>query len=131
MPNWCYNRVEIYGEEAKEIADKIASEETPFDFAKIMPEPDYDKIEVEPTFEKEDSDFSMPKWWDWRVQNWGTKWNSSECEIMVMEEEYVEYTFNTAWGPPEGVILKLRELYPDAIITAFYDEPGMELAGYI
>ena len=131
MPNMCYNRVEIHGEGAEEIANKIASEETPFDFAKIIPEPDYDKIEVEPTFEKEDSDFRMPTWWDWRVQNWGTKWNSSECEVTIMDDEQVEYTFNTAWGPPEGVILKLRELYPDVGITAFYDEPGMELAGYI
>jgi len=131
MPNWCYNRVEIYGEEAKEIAEKIASEETPFDFAKIVPEPDYDKIEVEPTFQKEDSDFRMPTWWDWRVQNWGTKWNSSECEVTIMDDEQVEYTFNTAWGPPEPIIHKLRELYPDVSITAFYDEPGMELAGYI
>lgn len=131
MPNMCYNRVEIYGEDAEEIANKIASEETPFDFAKIIPEPDYDKIEVESTFKKEDSDFRMPKWCDWRVQNWGTKWNSSECEVTIMDDEQVEYTFNTAWGPPEGVILKLRELYPDVQITAFYDEPGMELAGYI
>ena len=131
MPNWCYNRVEIYGADAEKIADKIASEETPFDFAKIVPEPDYDKIEVEPTFEKEDSDFRMPTWWDWRVQNWGTKWNSSECEVTIMDDEQVEYTFNTAWGPPEPIIHKLRELYPDVSITAFYDEPGMELAGYI
>jgi len=115
MPNWCFNRVEIHGVNAEEIANKIQSEETPFDFAKILPEPDYDKIEVEPTFE----------------QNWGTKWNSSDCEVTILEDDQVEYTFNTAWGPPEGVILKLRELYPDAIITAFYDEPGMELAGYI
>jgi len=131
MPNWCYNRVEIYGADAEKIADKIASEETPFDFAKIVPEPDYDKIEVEPTFQKEDSDFRMPTWWDWRVQNWGTKWNSSECEVTIMDDEQVEYTFNTAWGPPEPIIHKLRELYPDVSITAFYDEPGMELAGYI
>jgi len=73
----------------------------------------------------------MPKWWDWRVQNWGTKWNSADCEVTIMEDDQVEYTFNTAWGPPEGVIFKLRELYPDASITAFYDEPGMELAGYL
>ena len=131
MPNWCYNRVEIYGEGAEKIADKISSEETSFDFAKIIPEPDYDKIEVEPTFEKEDSDFRMPTGWDWRVQNWGTKWNSSECEVTIMDDAQVEFTFNTAWGPPEPIIHKLRELYPDVSITAFYDEPGMELAGYI
>lgn len=131
MPNWCHNRVEIYGEGAEEIAKKIASEETPFDFAKIIPEPDYDKTDVEPTFKRENSDHRMPKWWDWRVQNWGTKWNSSECEVTIMDDEQVEYTFDTAWSPPEEVILKLRELYPDVAITAFYDEPGMEIAGYI
>ena len=140
MPNWCYNRVEIYGEGAEKIAEKIASEETPFDFAKIIPEPDYDKIEVEPTFSNSEysyaayvatgSDFRMPAWWDWRVQNWGTKWNSSECEVTIMDDEQVEFTFNTAWCPPEPIIHKLRELYPDVSITAFYDEPGMELAGY-
>ena len=134
MPNYCYNRVEIYGEGAEKIANKIQSEETPFDFTKIFPEPDYDKIEVEPTFrkeEKEDSDFRMPAWWDLRVQNWGTKWNSFDCEVTILEDDQVEYTFNTAWSPPEGVIYKLRELYPDVSITAFYDEPGMEIAGYI
>ena len=50
MPNHCFNRVEIYGKEASKIASKIESEETPFDFTKIFPEPDYDKVEVLPTF---------------------------------------------------------------------------------
>ena len=131
MPNHCFNRIEIYGKEASKIASKIESEETPFDFTKIFPEPDYDKTEVEPTFRKEEGDdFRMPSWWDWRVQNWGTKWNSYDCEVIEMDDEQVEYTFNTAWGPPEGVIEKLREKYPDVSITAFYDEPGMEIAGY-
>ena len=133
MPNNCYNKVSIYGKEASKIASELESEETVFDFSKVLPEPDYDKIEVEPTFrkeEKEDSGFRMPKWWDWRVQNWGTKWNSYDCEVDIMDDETVEYTFSTAWSPPEPVIHKLRELYPDVSITAFYDEPGMEIAGY-
>ena len=131
MPNHCFNKIEIYGKEASKIASKIESEETPFDFTKIFPEPDYDKIAVKPTFPREKGDdFRMPKWWDWRVQNWGTKWNSYDCEVIEMDDDQVEYTFNTAWSPPEGVIEKLREQYPDVSITAFYDEPGMEIAGY-
>jgi hypothetical protein len=43
MPNHCFNKIEIYGKEASKIASKIESEETPFDFTKIFPEPDYDK----------------------------------------------------------------------------------------
>ena len=69
-------------------------------------------------------------WWDWRVQNWGTKWNSYDCDVDESNEEHIEYIFYTAWSPPEGVIAKLREQYPDVHITAFYDEPGMEIAGY-
>jgi hypothetical protein len=131
MPNHCFNKIEIYGKEASKIASKIESEETPFDFTKIFPEPDYDKIAVKPTFpKKEGDDFSMPSWWDWRVQNWGTKWNSYDCEVIEIDDEQIEYRFSTAWSPPEGVIEKLREQYPDIEITAFYDEPGMEIAGY-
>ena len=131
MPNYCYNRVEINGEGAEEIANKIESVETPFDFTKIFPEPDYDKIEVEPTFEKEEGDdFRMPKWWDWRIQNWGTKSNSYDDHVDTVDDETVEYEFSTAWSPPKPVIEKLREKYPDVSITAFYDEPGMEIAVY-
>ena len=134
MPNHCFNRVEIYGKEATKIASEIESEETPFDFTKIFPEPDYDKVEVLPTFPDIRGNNEPVKkdhaWWDWRVQNWGTKWNSYDCEVIEMDDDQVEYTFSTAWSPPEGVIEKLREQYPDIQVTAFYDEPGMEIAGY-
>ena len=132
MPNHCFNKIIIYGDEASKIASELKSEETAFDFSKVLPEPDYDKIEVKPTFPKEDEkdDFRMPKWWDWRIQNWGTKWNSYDDYVEIVDDETVEYTFSTAWSPPEPVIAKLREQYPDVSITAFYDEPGMEIAGY-
>ena len=134
MPNHCYNRIEISGEEASKIASAIKSEETPFDFGKIFPEPNYDEVEVLPTFPQivgnNDPVKKEESWWDWRVQNWGTKWNSYDCDVDESNEEYVEYTFYTAWSPPEGVIEKLREQYPDVHISAFFDEPSMEIGGY-
>ena len=132
MPNHCYNKISIHGDEASKIASELKSEDTVFDFSKVLPEPDYDKVEVKSTFPKEDEkdNFRMPKWWDWRVQNWGTKWNSYDDSVEIIDDETVEYTFSTAWSPPEPVIEKLREQYPDVQITAFYDEPGMEIAGY-
>ena len=132
MPNHCYNKISIYGDEASKIASELKSEDTVFDFSKVLPEPNYEEVEVKSTFPKEDENdnFRMPKWWDWRVQNWGTKWNSYDDSVEIIDDETVEYTFNTAWSPPEPVIEKLREQYPDVSITAFYDEPGMEIAGY-
>ena len=132
MPNHCYNKISIYGDEASKIASELKSEDTVFDFSKVLPEPNYEEVEVKSTFPKEDEkdNFRMPKWWDWRVQNWGTKWNSYDDSVEIIDDETVEYTFNTAWSPPEPVIEKLREQYPDVSITAFYDEPGMDIAGY-
>ena len=45
-------------------------------------------------------------------------------------EEYIVYLFDTAWSPPEPVIQALREKFEEVNITAFFDEPGMEIAGY-
>lgn len=132
MPNHCYNKIIIYGDEASKIASELKSEDTVFDFSKILPEPNYEEVEVKPTFPKEDKkeDFRMPKWWDWRIQNWGTKSNSYDDHVDTVDDETVEYEFSTAWSPPKPVIEKLREQYPDVSITAFYDEPAMEIAGY-
>ena len=47
-----------------------------------------------------------------------------------MDDEILELTFSTAWSPPEGVIEKLKDKYPDLSFSCLYDEPGMEVAGY-
>mgnify|MGYP003326111234 CR=1 FL=1 len=50
--------------------------------------------------------------------------------VEYADDEQLELTFSTAWSPPEGIIDKLREKYPDLSFSCFYDEPGMEVAGY-
>ena len=126
MPNWCYNKVSITNnsddnsklQKVKEFLHSDASddsEENVFDFNNVVPEP------------KEAED-----WYMWRVNSWGTKWNSSCAEITYEDEETVEYQFDTAWSPPEPIILQLREKFGDDIyVSAFYDEPSMEFAGYL
>ena len=37
----------------------------------------------------------------------------------------------TAWSPPYGIFDKIKEDFPDVGISWFYDEPGMEFAGYL
>ena len=41
MPNWCHNRVEIYGddEELAKIKKQVETKESLFDFYKIIPMP--------------------------------------------------------------------------------------------
>ena len=149
MPNWCYNRITIYGDseteaKLKEI-EEIFRKESPFN--EIYPIPDFKNIpnekgelpKLEQHLNKDGSVFyqtyNFPdgknddRWYMWCVNNWGTKWDVSELDI-ENDEEGLELTFSTAWSRPEGIVEKLREKYPDLGFTCFYDEPGMESAGY-
>ena len=148
MPNWCYNRITVYGneqtEKIKEV-EKIFESKTPFN--DIFPMPDWKNTPNEngelPVLEQhkgKDGEimwetYNFPdgknddRWYYWCIDNWGTKWDVSELDIDY-DDECLELTFSTAWSPPEGVMNKLKEKYPDLSFTCFYDEPGMEIAGY-
>ena len=71
------------------------------------------------------------RWYDWRLQNWDTKWDAYDVEVTDDDPDQVEIQFSTAWSPPEAVCHALREQYPDVSISWFYDEPGVEIAGYL
>ena len=47
-------------------------------------------------------------WFDWRCQNWGTKWNACNTEITDKGDDVV-LRFNTAWDPPIGVLGELSK----------------------
>ena len=150
--------------QAKEIAEFLESEETCFDLNNIVPAPNWQKTpltgnetdftgarqklgkvgelpikdeefpEALGTFWKFASTGKQDdRWYNWQIINWGTKWNTYDAEILDINES-IEYTFNTAWAPPEMAIAALREIYKEerdgVTITAFYDEPGMQMAGY-
>ena len=66
----------------------------------------------------------------WCVNNWGTKWDAGDVDIEYNDAEILELEFDTAWSPPEGIMEKLREKYPELSFQCFYDEPGCESAGY-
>ena len=75
---------------------------------------------------------SDDRWYDWRVQNWDTKWDAYDVEVVDPDPENMEIEFNTAWAPPEAICHALREKYQDTVgISWFYDEPGCEIAGYL
>ena len=70
------------------------------------------------------------RWYHWCIHHWGTKWDACDKSIDYEDDEILALTFNTAWSPPEGIVEKLREKYPELTFQCFYDEPGMESAGY-
>ena len=58
------------------------------------------------------------------------------CHVVVEEHEYdgchtmtVAYRFDTAWSPPEKVIAKLQQDWPEFEITGGYVGEGYEFCG--
>ncbi len=77
------------------------------------------------------TDMIDDRWYDWRCQNWDTKWDAYEINITDDDPDQLEVEFETAWSPPEAICHAIREQYPDLAVSWFYDEPGCEVAGYL
>lgn len=124
MPNWCLNEVEMYGseEDIDAIKELITSKESKFDLNKIIPMPE----ELEGTQPMTD----QPNWYDWRLENWGTKWNVIEADVDSGTQD-ISASFETAWSPPEFICYHLREKFPDVEISWFFREDGMQMAGWL
>jgi len=54
-------------------------------------------------------------WYDWCINNWGTKWNAYDCQQVDAEAKYLQ--FNTAWSGVPNILSLLSEKYPDVQIT--------------
>ena len=154
MPNHCFNRVDIGinsdSEDAKQQFSKLLEIfESSDPFNRIIPEPNWSLLE-----DPKRGEFSKVKemtapngevicsttqwsdgtqddrWYSWRLANWDTKWEAYDKEIVDADDDCFQVTFNTAWSPPEGIYARIKENFPDLYVTWFFDEPGMEIAGY-
>ena len=142
MPNHCHNRVTFYSANTEDVAKlkKIFTDENCF--GQIIPEPDWPNTpnkDGELPVKHEDPWLTYrwsngrqdDRWYDWRVQNWDTKWDCYDVEVTDDDPECLEIEFNTAWSPPEAICNQIREDYPAVTVSWFYDEPGVEMAGYL
>ena len=78
------------------------------------------------------SDRQDDRWYNWRCQNWGTKWDCYDLSIDECDMPHgFELNFNTAWSPPEEICYALKEKFDNLSVSWFYDEPGCEVAGYL
>ena len=142
MPNHCHNRVTFYSANTEAVAKLKQIFEDENCFGQIIPEPDWPNTpnkDGELPVKHEDPWLTYrwsngrqdDRWYDWRIQNWDTKWDAYDVVVTDDDPESVEIEFNTAWSPPEAICHALREQYPDVSVSWFYDEPGCEIAGYL
>jgi hypothetical protein len=81
-------------------------------------------------------EFGTDNWYDWRIKNWGTKWNASDVQSdfgpMPNSNslgETATFTFTTAWAAPEPIYHALCDLFPRLDVKWHWGEPGCGCSG--
>jgi hypothetical protein len=74
--------------------------------------------------------FGHESWYEWCVENWGTKWNSYNCWTLeegcgLTIDDISNLGFQTAWAPPIPVIRALAKLTGESFRMSYYDEGWM------
>lgn len=59
--------------------------------------------------------YGIVGWYDWRCNNWGTKWEVGNVDIY---EDSIE--FQTAWGVAEPVVRRWSEMFPNTEFDVRY-----------
>lgn len=74
--------------------------------------------------------YGATDWYDWRVNNWGTKWIGSELVIDYIGNTLLVVHYNTAWDTPRDLFNYLLKTYPDLYIingADHEDEDGLDI----
>lgn len=149
MPNYCDCELIIKGKNAKELLSKIGNEDAAFDFNTIVPYPkeytDKDaeakKImrEVDAMDQKDrDAWFSKNEYpkdgfnsggLQWCCDNWGTKWNACDVQIIEVSNNAVKLGFQTVWSPPSPIIMNMSQKFTEFKFTLKYWEGGSGFKG--
>ncbi len=69
-------------------------------------------------------------WYEWRLDNWGTKWDIYETHCTRVDANTLSMTFYTAWSPPIPVFDKLTDMGYE-INARYLDEGWMYVGEYV
>ena len=129
MPNLFNNVLQIEHDDPKMIQKFVKSYNEDKVCGTFIPEPDYSKVPVYPLYFR-DRDLSKPvdpkhAWSDWRLQNWGIKWDfgRDDFDVIDVNSETTEVTvsFITPGGPPIKLYEHLTEELGFRIHAEFYE----------
>jgi hypothetical protein len=141
MPNWCENILTVEG--APDEVQKFRNENTfvevgeqyhmaagetrvlPLSFEALSPTP----RNPDGTLIAGPAGAGMPDWYDWRIKNWGTKWDLSDQTQVSTTPGHIEYRFDTAWSPPVEWLAHVADVYPKLSFDLYYREDGMCFEG--
>jgi hypothetical protein len=142
MPNWCNNHIVLQHDDPAMIKRAYDALERGEFLSEFIPCPAELLDERTGSFGGPDADvkdqlrkdlvekYGYSGWYDWQVNNWGTKWDTGEQgnnDINPNDPGMLTAGFDTAWSPPVSAYEKLSDL--GFRVHAMYYEPGMAYAG--
>ena len=131
MPNWCENRLRIFGPEADlekfqqqavghplwlNEQERQTNQPSPLNFHSLLPVPD-EIINLGIALE------------DWQVEHWGTKWEAAEVLLLDNTGIALSYQFDTAWSPPIALFKTIGPQWPTLTFRLNYEELGCGFIG--
>lgn len=117
MPNYCNNRItfsveyEMHRHLLDELEQEIKTKNQFLNVIRPMPE-EYNEGE---------------KWYDWRCENWGTKWDM-DYDVTRLDDALI-INGTSAWSPPEDALKYYQENNPNISINCLYFEEGVGFCG--
>jgi hypothetical protein len=139
MPDWCDNTLIVSGQ-AKEVEKFILENQggqgEPLLFSKAVPEPTYEHYTDSSS---KTNPGGLPDWYQWRVSNWGTKWEPNSYRPIDIEEIIINnrklksarYNFETAWGPADIWFDQIISKYKSLKFCLTYSEEGNDFGGAV
>lgn len=152
MPNWCSNRLNIFGspENIQEFLN--TTKDNKLSFSQTVPMPDILKniqsghISIDnesysvwrevdgktiPISDSEMDDIKKvagsTNWYDWNIENWGTKWDIDD--VFDYDEDRISCIFDTAWSPPIEWLTTVSKKFPNLSFELHYCEGGCDFYG--
>jgi|LakMenE01Jun11ns_1017448.scaffolds.fasta_scaffold9900684_5 hypothetical protein len=142
MPNYCSNYLTLTHEDpAMIVRAKDALERGEF-LAEFIPVPEelqivagsvgnpVEQAKLEADTNRNIEKYGYGNWYDYCVNEWGTKWDvgGDGQEVDITEDGTMLTTyFDSAWAPPTNAYEKLQDM--GFGVEAMYYEPGMAFAG--
>jgi hypothetical protein len=142
MPNWCDNSLTLTHDDPKMIHRAVKAFGQGKLLNEFIPVPDalmetmsgsygdeVKQAELEAQQEHNRQTYGYSTWYDFCVNEWGTKWDvgSDDGSAHQLDKNNVKFYFQSAWSPPTDAYRKLEDL--GFSINAFYYEPGAAFAG--
>jgi len=123
MPNHTDNRVILSHDDSQQIDmiyNVMNTEDTPL--CQTLIPMDEKLLEISGISDN----YEVQGWYEWRLENWGTKWDVYETHCTRIDANTLNLNFYTAWSPPIPIYDKLVDMGFE--INARYLDEGW---GYI